>query len=176
MNNLNNLNNPLTHWFGLAQELPVRPVTSISYTTNLWFLLYLLHAHHTCISCFCRTSPNGDGLEVDAEAGGYGWMSRGRKIAWLLECVVHVHGKSVHFKHRIDHLWFEFSAYHSISDEDERMFIQATLESVFFEDLDSSKRTLQPAIRSWVSKAKPRRSQSLWKFGVLSAFLLVRIL
>jgi hypothetical protein len=52
--------------------------------------------------------------------------------------------------------------------------LQVTLESVFFEDLDSSKRTPQPAIRSWVSKAKPRRSQSLWKFGVLLAILLVR--
>jgi hypothetical protein len=65
-----------------------------------------------------------------------------RKIAWLLGCVLDVQRKSVHFKHRIDHLWYESSAYHSISDEDERMFIQVTLESVFFEDLDSSKRTL----------------------------------
>jgi hypothetical protein len=57
-------------------------------------------------------------------------------------------------------VWISVSAYHSISDEDERMVIQVTLESVFFEDLDPSKRTPQPAIRSWVSKAKPRRSQS----------------
>lgn len=95
-------------------------------------------------------------------------MSRGRKIAWLLGCVIHVHGKSVHFKHRIHHLWYKSSAYHSISDEDERMWSRFSLKT----SIPARGPLSQPFAPGY-----PRRnhaSQSLWKFGVLLAILLVR--